>query len=460
MTTAPPAWSTTSDRYSDPLAASSLPAPWNNPVTTNNNPFGLPAEQSFSLSSPPSPTSTGNSPLPSAVPDWSQSMTTPANPVMDLSTLNLPTWTQASTPSASPLSLPGNQGFQQGPPQAYEPTILDLSQLLGLPTNPATPSVVSQPLPTLPSTASPNNRSTVPEPWLDSEGHLNFVALPLEAINQIISTPPETPITQVLGPPAAAALKPGTDEPKLSRQDILDALEQVAVRTAGTPQTHAALQAFVDPNRPNPDAPGKPYTGPNNVDDIFLNQAALWAWGMLIRQEGSDQPAHPNNNQYQGFVQTAGQILGNTQYNSDIQLATLQAIQVVNSNGSGSMDPSLKSLLTSVGQKPAWYRALASKFLPKAFPIYNEQVRQMAQETLSGKVIQLEPAVEAAASAPTAVAAAPLPAIAPQAPAFPSAPAELFLTNNTAAPVYNPSLFAPALTSPANPAVFIQPQPH
>lgn len=391
---------------------------------------------------------------------------------MNLSPLNLPTWTQASNAPASPLTLPSNQGFQQGPLQAYEPTILDLSQLLGLSANPtalaggstfnspaAAPSGSPQLVPT-PSTASPSNRNTAPEPWLDSEGHLNFVALPIEAINQIISTPAETPITQVLGPPAAAALKPGTDEPKLSRQDILDALEQVAVRTAGTPPTHAALQAFVDPNRPNPDAPGKPYTGPNNVDDIFLNQAALWAWGMLIRQEGSDQPAHPNNNQYQGFVQTAGQILGNTQYNSDIQLATLQAIQVVNSNGSGSMDPSLKSLLTSVGQKPGWYRALASKFLPKAFPVYNEQVRQMAQETLTGKVIQLESGTDAAATAPTAVAAAPLPAIASQAPVFPNSPADPFNPTPMAAPPYNPSLFAPALTSPANPAVFLQPQQH
>ena len=124
------------------------------------------------------------------------------------------------------------------------------------------------------------------------------------------------------------------------------------------------------------------------------------------------------------------------------------------------MDPSLKSLLTSVGQKPGWYRALASKFLPKAFPVYNEQVRQMAQETLSGKVIQLEPATDTTATAPSAVAAAPLPAVTQQSPAFPSTPTDPFSPTPMTAPPYNPSLFAPALTSPANPAVFIQPQPH
>ena len=275
-------------------------------------------------------------------------------------------------------------------PNVAAPTVIDLNQLLGLPpagpsSTAASPSLESMFAPAPETTPQP----TTAEPWLTAEGRPNVQALPMSAIENIISAEPGASVVNVLGPEAASAVPLGTEPEALSRQDILDALEQVAVRGQGSGSTYQALQGLVNANRPNPDAPGKPFNGPSNVDDIFLNQAGLWAWGMLARQEGSDQPGNANSAQYQAFVQTAGDILGNMQYNSDIQLASLQAIQVINSNDS-SMDPAINAILTPVAEKPKWHRSLLNKIMPKRFPVYNEQVRLIAKETLDGKVIQLE----------------------------------------------------------------------
>ena len=139
-------------------------------------------------------------------------------------------------------------------------------------------------------------------------------------------------------------------------QDKVNAMEELAVRGQGSPETFELLKR---------EAGAAPPAGlsPQQADEAnYVRQAALWTLGMLNRSQNPSTPVASLPG-----VGAIEQILKNKNENPDVKAAAVQALQVMNRSG----DPAVKKILKAASKDK------------------NPDVKALAQQALSGGPAQL-----------------------------------------------------------------------
>ncbi len=176
--------------------------------------------------------------------------------------------------------------------------------------------------------------------------------------------PPTAPETTPSTEPQAPSLKNlGIDE--LNRlvdqpntlQERVDAMEELGVRGQGTPQTFDLLkrEALADTRN---------LSGPALEDANYVRQAALWTLGMLNKSQNAGVPT----DKLPGIT-AIKQILNNKSESPDVRAAAIQSLQVL-----GRPDDKVIKSLVKAAAKDS-----------------NPDVRRVAQDTLAGKGLPINP---------------------------------------------------------------------
>lgn len=127
----------------------------------------------------------------------------------------------------------------------------------------------------------------------------DYMQLTIEQLNQIIATPRRL-------------------------QEKVDAMEAVGLRGLATPLTYRLLQLEAI-SRPNAISQQE-LDDPHYMDDRnYIRQAALWTLGMLDKALNSNLPSTSLQS-----IHVIRYILSDPEENSDVKLAAVQALQVIN----------------------------------------------------------------------------------------------------------------------------------